>query len=145
VQLPLAAIAAGALGLPFQATSASAAFVQQGEKLVAEGEVGEGGVGSSVALSADGNTALIARRGACSLITGLEACWQGAAREFTRSGETWTQQGEEITGSGEVAGTFPNGSVEFGGSVALSSEATTALIGGPLDNGNIGAAWVFVQ
>jgi hypothetical protein len=29
--------------------------------------------------------------------------------------------------------------------VALSSDAKTALIGGPGDNEDIGAAWVFVQ
>ena len=52
----------------------------------------------------------------------------GAAWVFTRSGSTWTQQGEKLTGGGE------SGEGEFGSSVALSAEGNTALIGGPADN-----------
>jgi FG-GAP repeat len=99
------------------------------------------GFGASLALSADGNTALIGEPGEC--FEGF-VCNPGEAWAFTRSGETWTQQGEKITGSGEVEGKYSN-SVRFGWSVALSSDARTALIGGPGDNGYVGAAWVFVQ
>jgi FG-GAP repeat len=98
------------------------------------------GFGRSLALSADGNTALIASPGECKVFFG---CWQGAAQEFARSGEIWTRQGEPIMGSGEVYAELHT--VEFGASVALSSEATTALIGGPHDSEGIGAAWVFVH
>ena len=58
---------------------------------------------------------------------------------FTRSGSTWTQQGEKLTGSGE------GGPSEFGDSVALSSDGNTALIGGYRDNAGAGAAWVFTR
>ena len=61
----------------------------------------------------------------------------GAAWVFTRSGATWTQQGEKLTGGGEV------GAGHFGLSVALSSDGNTALIGGFNDNNEVGAAWVF--
>ena len=47
------------------------------------------------------------------------------------------QQGEKLTGSGEV------GKGQFGYSVALSSNGKTALIGGPEDNSEVGAVWVF--
>src|SRR5439155_3052 len=63
----------------------------------------------------------------------------GAAWAFARAGSTWTQQGSKLTGS-EGKG-FP----EFGASLALSANATTALIGGPGDNSEAGAAWVFTR
>jgi hypothetical protein len=61
----------------------------------------------------------------------------GAAWLFTRSGSSWTQQGEKLTGGEE------SGPGQFGWSVALSENGSTALIGGVAENGNIGAAWVF--
>ena len=63
---------------------------------------------TSVALSADGNTALIGGPG--------DNCDVGAAWVFTRSGSTWTQQGTKLTGSGEI------GEGEFRCTVALSAE-----------------------
>jgi len=61
----------------------------------------------------------------------------GAAYVFTRSGSTWAQS-PKLIGGGEEAGEGA-----FGSSVALSSDANTALIGGPSDNGGVGAAWLF--
>ena len=46
-----------------------------------------------MALSSDGNTALIGGYRDNGRV--------GAAWVFTRSGETWTQQGEKLTGGGE--------------------------------------------
>jgi hypothetical protein len=63
----------------------------------------------------------------------------GAAWVFTRSGSTWEQQGPKLTGSGE------SGAGKLGDSVALSQEGTTALVGGYVDNGGAGAAWVFTR
>src|SRR5262249_3964141 len=51
----------------------------------------------------------------------------------------WTQQGAKLVGTG-AAGSF----VRQGNSVALSGSGTTAIVGGPTDNLNDGAAWVFV-
>ena len=106
-------------------------LIQQGEKLTGGGEIGEGYFGTSVALSSDGNTALIGGYGDNNGV--------GAAWVFTRSGSTWTQQGPKLTGSGET------GEAAFGASVALSSEGNTGLIGGPSDNWPFGAAWVFTR
>ncbi len=61
----------------------------------------------------------------------------GAAWVFTRSGSTWSQQGEKLTGSGELG--------FFGWGVALSGEGNTALIGEWGIGGGIGAAWVFTR
>ncbi|HTW42549.1 MAG TPA: IPT/TIG domain-containing protein [Solirubrobacteraceae bacterium] len=87
---------------------------------------------ASVALSADGNTALIGG----GLDAGLGAAWL-----FTRTGSTWSQHGTELQGSDEV-GAFEG---LFGAGVALASAANTALIGDPRDNGRIGAAWMFAS
>ena len=109
-------------------------FVQQGGKLTGSGESGEGLLGYSVALSSNGNTALVgAPHDKPGTNFGVGAAWV-----FTRKEGTWTQQ-QELKGSGEV------GEGEFGYSVALGEEGNTALVGGPLDNGEVGAAWVFTR
>jgi hypothetical protein len=114
-------------------------FVQQGEKLTGSGEIGASRFGNSVALSADGNTALIGGPADNGGISGGGFGGVGAAWVFTRSGSTWTQQGPKLTPSGE------SGEGSFGFSVALSSDGNTALIGGPGDNKGVGAAWVFTR
>ena len=92
--------------------------------------------GWGVALSGDGNTALIggpddgaspnandgwARRG----------CSPARGRRGRRTGS-------KLVGGGTVGNAFQ------GSSVALSGDGSTALVGGRMDNGNTGAAWVFV-
>jgi len=106
-------------------------LVQQGQKLTGAGEAGAGQFGYSVALSADGNTALIGAP--------ADNANAGAAWVFTRSGSGWTQQGEKLTGGGET------GEGGFGSSVALSADGGTALVGGPADDSRAGAAWVFTR
>ncbi|HTY95732.1 MAG TPA: IPT/TIG domain-containing protein, partial [Solirubrobacteraceae bacterium] len=106
-------------------------FVQQGAPLTGSGATGNSRLGASVALSANGNTALVGGN--------FDNSDVGAAWVFTRSGETWTQQGSKLTGSGEV------GLGRFGSSVALSADGNTALIGGWADNTSVGAAWVFTR
>jgi hypothetical protein len=95
-------------------------WMQQGNKLVGSG-VGEPplppGQGMSVALSADGNTAIVGSWGA-------EAAWA-----FTRSGGAWTQQGKKLVGIDAV------GSARQGMSVALSGAGNIAILGGFADDG----------
>jgi hypothetical protein len=112
--------------------SQAAAWSQQGNKLTGSGETGEGSFGSSVALSSDGTIALV---GGPADNTSVGAAWL-----FTRSEtDAWALQEGKLTGSGE------EGEGQFGGSVALSSDGNTALVGGPADNANVGAAWAFVN
>jgi hypothetical protein len=106
-------------------------FFQQGPKLTAGEETGAGEAGAAVALSADGNTALVGGPGDASDV--------GAAWVFTRSGSTWAQQGPKLTGSGET------GAGRFGFGVSLSGDGNTALIGAPLDNAGAGAVWNFTR
>jgi hypothetical protein len=114
---------------------------QQGKKLVGTGAVGDARQGMSVALSADGNTAIL---GGWS-----DNSKTGAAWVFTRSGAVWTQQGKKLVGTDAVGGG------RQGTSVALSADGNTAIVGGPGDNpwdrslpfglGPAGAAWVFTR
>ena len=106
-------------------------FVQQGDSLTGGGEWAGGDFGASVALSADGSTALI---GAPSDDFGVGAAWV-----FTRTGSTWSQQGNKLTGAEE------RGDGEFGTAVALSADGNTALIGGIGDDKDTGAVWVFTH
>ncbi len=119
------------IGTAWVFTRSGSTWTQQGGKLTGTGEAGHGEFGRSVALSADGDTALVGAWG--------DNGNAGAAWAFTRSGSTWAQQGEKLTGTGEA------GQAEFGTSVTLSADGDTALIGGPADNEDVGAAWVFTR
>jgi hypothetical protein len=110
--------------LLFSSQLALAQFTQQGPKLVGNDAVGAADQGSSVALSADGNTAIVG------------GSVGGAAWVYTRSGGAWTQQGSKLVGTGGYG---------QGASVALSADGNTAIVGGPTDNSNTGATWVFTR
>jgi hypothetical protein len=136
-------------------TRSGGTWTQQGTKLVGdcasscagqgEGEIDDGGFGSSVALSADGDTALI---GAPWDDGGVGSIGAGAVWVFTRSGGVWAQQAKLV---GDCAsncaneGTGAEGHAAFGRSVAMSADGDTALIGAPSDDGAEGAAWVFTR
>jgi hypothetical protein len=86
--------------------------------------------GLSVALAADGSTALV----------GADARNHdtGVAYVFTRSGATWTQQAE-LTAADGASLDF------FGYATALSGDGSTALVGAWGKNVDAGAAYVFVR
>jgi len=118
----------GDVGAAWIITHTNSGWVQQGQKLTGDGEVGTAEFGLSVALSANGNTALIGGW--------YDDNGRGAAWVFTRTGSKWTAQGEKLTARGETGqGAF--------GSVSLSADGNTALIGAPGDNNEVGAVWVF--
>jgi FG-GAP repeat len=117
------------IGAAWVFTVSSSGWNQQG-KLVASDAFGNAEQGWSVALSSDGNTALVGGPGDNGNL--------GAAWVFTSSNGVWTEQGK-LVASDAV------GNAEQGWSVALSSDGNTALVGGPGDNGNLGAAWVFTR
>jgi sugar lactone lactonase YvrE len=102
-------------------TRSNGVWSQQGPELVGSGAVGNASQGFGVAISADGNTAIE---------TSGSALWV-----FTRSNGVWSQQGSELVGSGGGGGP----------SVALSGDGNTAVVGGPSDNNQTGAVWVFTR
>jgi hypothetical protein len=90
-------------------------------------------LGSSVALSSDGTTALVGA-------TGVNA-YTGAAYVFHASAQdAWTSS---PTPTATLTNSSGSTDGQFGASVALSSDGTTALIGAPLVNLHEGAASVY--
>jgi hypothetical protein len=120
------------VGMPSFFTSGAYVFVRSGSTWTQQGGLlqgsgaGEHSESGQVALSADGNTALLGGPGA-------QAAWV-----FTRSGSTWSEQAK-LTGTGEV------GAAAFGDSVAVSGDGNTAVVGGAADNSNTGAVWTFTR
>ena len=112
-------------------SAANAQFMQQGFKQVGTGGVGSSLQGSSVAISADGNTALV---GGPSDNQNTGAAWV-----FTRSAGRWEQQGVKLVGGNAAVNS------NQGSAVALSADGNTALIGGPMEGSALGAAWVFAR
>ena len=115
----------------FSSQLALAQFSQQGPKMVGTDAVGMSEQSYSVALSRDGNTAIV---GGDYDNGGIGATWV-----YTRSGSVWTQQGAKLVGTGAV------GTAKQGSSVSLSGDGNTAIVGAGGDNGGIGAAWVFTR
>ena len=119
------------LGVLLLAHAAAAQFAQQGGKVVGSGAVGAAHQGYSVAVSADGSTAIVSGYG--------DNAFAGAAWVFTRDKGVWSQEGSKLVGTGAAGG------ARFGKSVAVSGEGNTAIVGAPYDNANTGAAWVFTR
>jgi hypothetical protein len=112
-------------------TRSGGVWTQQ-KKLVGTEAINGGGdcyQGFSVSLSSDGNTAIVGRP--------ADDWGKGAAWVFTRSGGVWTQK-KKLVGTEAIGNSYQ------GGSVSLSSDGNTAIVGGPRDNGGKGAAWVYV-
>jgi hypothetical protein len=125
-------------GAAYIFTRSGSTWTQQA-KLLASDRANNDNFGSAVALSANGNTALI---GARTESTGATTS-QGAAYVFTRSGSTWTEQAKLLNSINPVTGD------NFGFSVALSADGNIALIGANSENtsplGDNGAAYVFTR
>jgi hypothetical protein len=129
------------IGGPYDNSGIGAAWVysstggswSEQARLTGTSETGDANFGTGVALSADGDTALIGGPG--------DTSNAGAAWVATRSGSTWsaTTKLAAPTGGFAESGTSSN----FGSAVALSAQGTTALIGGDGDGSHTGAAWVY--
>ena len=115
-------------------TRAGGVWTQQGGKLLGTSAALDTLAGCTVALSADGNTAIL---GGSQYNHGTGAAWV-----YTRSGGVWSQQGDKLVGAGAVNDVY---GAWQGGSVALSGDGNTALVGGQRDNGVAGATWVFTR
>ena len=111
-------------------------WAQQGGKLVGTTNAPGGGLfsqGAAVALSADGNTAIVGGPS--------DDRTTGAAWVFVRSGSAWEQQGDKLVGTGAhrvIESGVPLGQ---GMSVALAADGDTAIVGGWRSEG----AWVFTR
>lgn len=104
---------------------------QQNGKLVGSGYSGSSAQqGSSIALSADGNTLAIGAQG--------DNANNGACWIFCRtSTNVWLQQ-TKLSPTDSIQG-------QFGTSVALSADGNILVSGGPTDNSNRGAVWIYTR
>ena len=95
--------------------------------------IGGANVGTSVALSRDGDT----------LVVGAykDDNTKGAVWVFTRANGAWAQQGDKLVGSGAIDAP----GAQQGYSVALSADGNTLAEGGVADNDFVGAMWIFVR
>jgi len=125
------------VGAVWAFTRSNGAWSQQGTKLVGTGAVGTALQGASVALSGDGNTAIVGGP--------RDNGSAGAAWIFTRAGGVWSQQGTKLVGTGAVASGGDLPGVRQGSAVAISADGNTAIVGGPNDNFGAGAVWIFTR
>ncbi len=119
----------GGVGAIWVYTLINGAWIQQGNKLIGTGAIGNAQQGNAVAINADGNSIIV---GGVGDRNGTGAVWM-----YTRSGGVWTEQGTKLLPS-DTAGISA-----IGQSVSISADGTTAMIGGSNDNGNTGAIWAF--
>jgi hypothetical protein len=108
------------------------------QKLLASDRADSDNFGLRVAVSADGNTAII---GANQEDTGANSN-NGAAYVFIKSGSTWTEQ-QKLTASDAASDD------SFGGSVSLSSDGNTAIISAASEStsptSSNGAVYIFTR
>jgi hypothetical protein len=112
-------------------TRSGTTWSQQAKLVPADGAAGDS-FGWSVAISSDGNTAIIGAYG-----DDDKGSDSGSAYVFTRSGTTWSQQAKLVAADG-AAGDY------FGNSVAISSDGNTAIIGAYADDTK-GSAYIYIR
>jgi hypothetical protein len=138
-----AIVGSGLNGWPGRATvfTSSGATWREEATLTASGSgAGEGsGFGWSVAVSGDGNTALVG-----SPFQGPEK-QEGAAWVLSRSAGRWSQPAVAmLRGAGEISASASSFTqAQFGAHVALSADGRIALVGAAGDNESRGAVWMF--
>ena len=110
-------------------TRSGSTWTQQA-KLVASDAADGDWFGYSLAISGDGNTAIVGARNDDSA--------KGSAYIYTRTGSTWTQQAKLIASDGA-------GNDRFGFSVAISGDGNTVILGAYLGGSYKGAAYVYTR
>ncbi len=103
---------------------------QQGNRLQATSSTEQAHTGFSVAMSADGNTAVVGQ------VFDGGTYYVGAALIYVRTVSTWTLQAKLI-GSDYI------GSSHQGYSVAMSADGNSVIVGGETDNNGSGAVWFY--
>jgi len=127
------------VGAVFIYTRTKGIWSQQSGKLIGAGSTSNNppfyvGQGTSVSLSADGNTAIVGSNSA-----GYNV---GDVWVFTRNNTVWSQLCNKLVVAGFIATTNQN-YLQQNAAVALSADGNTAIVGGYNDNNLIGAAWIF--
>jgi hypothetical protein len=113
---------------------------QQLPKLVGTDAVGSTNQGMSVALSADGNTAIVGGPGPNNADRDRPPL-VGPRGGMGIHAQRWCLEAARRQAGSEYGGVLWS----QGASVALSGDGNTAIVGGPSDNKTTGAAWVFTR
>ena len=103
-------------------TRSGTAWSAQGSELLSNDGVGAPELGFAVALSADGDTAVIGGPHDEGLVPSGQG---GAVWVFARSGSSWSQMGPKFEGANEGPGTA------FGASASVTADGNTILAGEP--------------
>jgi len=111
-------------------TRDQSAWSQQGNRLLASSSTVQAYTGFSVAMSADGNTAVVGQ------VFDGGTYYVGAALIYVRTASTWTLQAKLI-GSDYI------GSSHQGFSVGISADGNSVVVGGETDNYGSGAVWFY--
>jgi hypothetical protein len=112
-------------------------------KIVAGDAIGSGALqGWSVALSANGETAIVGGPFDGSTVGA------GVVYDVSQTGAAWVVQ--RTAGGGWSQEKLPLpvnvvGGAHLGTSVSVSADGKTVLVGGPNDNGDVGAAWLYTR
>jgi sugar lactone lactonase YvrE len=114
-------------------TRSAGVWTSQGSKLVGAGASTPAQQGYGVQLSSDGNTLLETGPNDASVV--------GAAWFFTRSGSSWSPQGDKVVPSSvnSAMGSY------FGRGLSLTGDGNTAVISAPSDNSGQGGFWIFTR
>jgi hypothetical protein len=89
--------------------------------------------GYSVAISGDGNTAIVS-----AYAEDTTATWAGSAYIFTRSGASWSEQAK-------IQGSDVEAYSAFGISVSISNDGDTAIIGSYAEDSEAGSVYIFTR
>jgi hypothetical protein len=113
----------GAVGAAWVFTRINGVWTQQGAKLIGSDAAGLASQGVSVALSADGNTAIVGGH--------TDFANSGAAWVYTRSNGAWTQQGTKVVGTGAVGPQVFQGAVAQAHPVRRGAAASSPSAAAP--------------
>jgi hypothetical protein len=108
-------------------------------------EDNECGFGRTLALSADGDTALVGAPRQTVQVPARDPEASGETEELSQAGTVWVFTRSEAgwTQAAELTSPEPDAKGHFGRSVALAGDGETALVGAPAQRGGQGRAWVF--
>jgi hypothetical protein len=114
----------------FERLAPGSPWSKEGTPLISEGQGSSGKFGYSVALSEDGQKAIVGAP--------LDA-HKGTAFIFEHQGNEWPQVAGPLTGKEE------SGEARFGESVAMSGDGSTVMVAAPKDSNKLGAVWTWVE
>jgi hypothetical protein len=131
--------------LTMSATEGEASECVEGSEDEPIEEGNECGFGASVALSADGDTALIGAPRMSVQVPARHPLSEGETESIAQAGAAWvfTRSQSGWTEAAELTSPERDPNAHFGRSVALAGNGEAALVGAPAEHAGDGRAWMF--